>query len=376
MSNQPNILVVDDEATNLQMIKQILQDEYHLVFAKNGEKAIELAQEQTPDLILMDVMMPEMDGLEACKRLKSDSQTSAIPVIFVSALSANAEIMSGYEAGGDDYITKPFDQKQLLAKVKALLKFREQLETESQGKQVATDLAMSVMTSAAENGQIVQFMKALIDVTTLNEVRDLLIETLKNLDVNASALAVINNEKQLLELGNLIRPIEKDVLFEVYDKMPEKIKTVGNKCIFKTEKCVLLIREMPEDSDKAGRYRDHLAVLIDSLDAKIKQFEESEKKLAHYKRLAAITEKTFEQLTEIRNGYQQHRVANSKVLNKLHINLEKLYMGLGLSEEQETALSELVEEAEKDSDDIYEKGAQSLQIFDQIINNLKQLHDQ
>jgi len=83
----PLILAVDDEASNLQLLRQILQDQYRLLFAKDGARALELARQEHPDLILLDVMMPGMTGHEACRMLKADPATAGIPVIFVTALT-------------------------------------------------------------------------------------------------------------------------------------------------------------------------------------------------------------------------------------------------------------------------------------------------
>ena len=82
---RPKILIVDDEPTNLKVLKQILQDDYHLLFAKSGEEALALASREQPGLILLDVMMPGMTGFGACQRLKRETDTARIPVIFVTA---------------------------------------------------------------------------------------------------------------------------------------------------------------------------------------------------------------------------------------------------------------------------------------------------
>jgi putative two-component system response regulator len=106
-SNRPLILAVDDEASNLQLLRQILQDHYRLLFAKDGARALELANKERPDLVLLDVMMPGMNGYEVCAALKANPLTAPIPVIFVTALSDTADELEGFEAGAVDYITKP-----------------------------------------------------------------------------------------------------------------------------------------------------------------------------------------------------------------------------------------------------------------------------
>jgi len=101
------VLIVDDEPNNLKLLRQILQDQYQLSFATDGAKALDVAWKVRPDIILLDIMMPEMDGYETCRRLKADPETSKIPIIFVTAMGEMKDERRGFEVGGVDYITKP-----------------------------------------------------------------------------------------------------------------------------------------------------------------------------------------------------------------------------------------------------------------------------
>src|SRR3990167_3857696 len=118
---RPKILVADDEPTNLKVLKQILQDDYRLLFAKSGEDAIALAARELPGLILLDVMMPGMTGFEACQRLKADPVTARVPVIFVTALKDAVDETTGFAVGGVDYISKPVVPAIVRARVKTHL---------------------------------------------------------------------------------------------------------------------------------------------------------------------------------------------------------------------------------------------------------------
>ncbi|NUU03283.1 HD-GYP domain-containing protein [Herbaspirillum robiniae] len=112
------ILLVDDEPTNLQVLKHTLQDRYRLLFARDGAKAIELAGREKIDLVLLDIMMPGMSGYDVCRRLKADPATSGLPVIFITALSDIADEQLGFEIGAVDYITKPFSPVIVSARVR------------------------------------------------------------------------------------------------------------------------------------------------------------------------------------------------------------------------------------------------------------------
>jgi putative two-component system response regulator len=117
----PKLLIVDDEPTNLKVLKQVLQQDYRLSFAKNGVDALEFAARELPDLILLDVMMPEMTGFEVCQQLKSQPNTQHIPVIFVTALKDEVDETKGFECGAVDYITKPISPAIVKARVRTHL---------------------------------------------------------------------------------------------------------------------------------------------------------------------------------------------------------------------------------------------------------------
>lgn len=124
----PRILIVDDSALNLKIISGLLGDEYEVYTAANGEAAISLASEKAPDLILLDVIMPGMDGLAVCRFLKGQTATADIPIIFITVVSEPKDIVKALEAGGQDYITKPFSELELKARVKTHLELRASRE--------------------------------------------------------------------------------------------------------------------------------------------------------------------------------------------------------------------------------------------------------
>lgn len=126
---RPRILLVDDEPHNLQLLRQILKDDYTLVFAKNGHDALKNAVSVKPDLILLDVMMPDMDGYAVCRLLKKDRRIDDIPIIFVTALADEHDEAHGFEVGGVDYITKPIRPLTLKQRVKVHLMVSDQYRT-------------------------------------------------------------------------------------------------------------------------------------------------------------------------------------------------------------------------------------------------------
>lgn len=120
------ILVIDDEKDLIKLVDHHLSKEGYLVIgAKNGIEGLDIALKHKPDLILLDIMMPKMDGLEVCKRLKSATETARIPVVMLTAKAQETDKIIGLELGADDYITKPFSPREMVARVKAVLRRSE-----------------------------------------------------------------------------------------------------------------------------------------------------------------------------------------------------------------------------------------------------------
>ena len=121
------ILVIDDQPANLEVLVSFLTDHnFNVRIAENGKWALQVLETYQPDIIILDVMMPEMDGFETCRRIKSNKDTADIPVVFMTALDSIQDKVTGFEAGGVDYITKPFQHLEVLARVNAHVALRKQ----------------------------------------------------------------------------------------------------------------------------------------------------------------------------------------------------------------------------------------------------------
>jgi two-component system sensor histidine kinase/response regulator len=123
----PDILIVDDTPANLLLLGQILKDNgYKVRPVPSGSMALQVAEKEKPDLILLDIMMPEMDGFEVCSRLKKNEDLKDVPIIFISALNNTNDIVKAFKSGGADYINKPFQAEEVIARVTTHLKIYQQ----------------------------------------------------------------------------------------------------------------------------------------------------------------------------------------------------------------------------------------------------------
>lgn len=179
-SENPKILVVDDHPSSRMTAVALLSVEgYDVLEAENGMAALDCVIDLNPDLILLDVMMPGMDGYEVCRRLKQDEQTRLIPIVFVTALNDRRARLKGIEAGGDDFLSKPFDQLELSARVKSLIRQKRLNEDLDHAGQVLFSIARTIESRDPNTGdhceRLVSLGEAFGEFLNLSraEVRDL-----------------------------------------------------------------------------------------------------------------------------------------------------------------------------------------------------------
>lgn len=135
--SKETVLVVDDERDILELIRYNLEKEgYRVTSVTSGEESLTIAANEQPSIVLLDLMLPGLDGLEVCKRLKQQETTRAIPVVMLTAKTEDSDIVSGLEIGADDYITKPFSPRVLVARIRAVLRRSIEKELEQEPSQV------------------------------------------------------------------------------------------------------------------------------------------------------------------------------------------------------------------------------------------------
>lgn len=182
------LLVVEDHADIRLYLKVLFSSTYNIIMAENGEEGVKMARKEIPDLIITDIMMPVMNGFECCRILKEDLKTCHIPIILLTALTDDADIVKGIELGADDYILKPFNPEILRTKVKRLIKSRVEL------KQIYTKLLMPSVTDSSpqeENAETVT-----IEDPFITQILNIVNENLQNQEFNVKKLAEMLNMSQ------------------------------------------------------------------------------------------------------------------------------------------------------------------------------------
>src|SRR5688572_9997958 len=179
------VLVVDDILPNVKLLEAKLSSEYYDVLtATSGLEALEKVATQSPDIVLLDVMMPEMDGFEVCRRIKSDPAVAHIPVVMVTALTDSADRIKGLEAGADDFLSKPLNDTALMARVRSLVRLKMTVDEWKVRETTANQLGVmegsaNAMSEPVENARILVIEDQSYDadkfITALKEDNDIVI---------------------------------------------------------------------------------------------------------------------------------------------------------------------------------------------------------
>lgn len=206
MNSSSIILIVDDEAAGRHTLESILEGQgYELIMAENGTQAIEKAKQVLPDVILLDVMMPGMDGFEVCKRLRTDPLLAEVPIIFLTALDDRKSLLNGLEAGADDYLTKPYDRFELRARlvgITRLNRYRKLLD-ERANIETAHEQLLSAYDATIEGWSRAMDLRDKETEGHTLRVTDISVKLARMMGINEGELLFIRRGALLHDIGKL-----------------------------------------------------------------------------------------------------------------------------------------------------------------------------
>ncbi len=366
MDDKYRILIVDDSTDDIHFILENLKQEYAVLVATSGEKALEMiGNGPRPDVILMDVEMPGMNGYETCRQVKHNPESSDIDVIFVSAHDSTDEKLAGYEAGGSDYLIKPVQTCELLQKVKLVIKDKHVRAAVESEKTQAMQTAMTAISSAGEQGVVVDFMRRSFSVTSVEELARLVVE--------ATSSYGLGNSIQLRTVFGPVNasssepmpPLEQEMLSRLKDV--GRLRECGSRFVGNFGAVTQLIKNMPEDEGKRGRLRDHLALLLEGAEARLHALEVQQK-------LAQLVVESNNALQEIEAMQQQQKQTSIQIMDDVMKQLEDSFMSYGLTEEQEALLMGVVQTGVDKSLDNFEQGIKIDEKMRGIIQSLEHFY--
>ena len=357
MSELAKVLVVDDEPVNREIMQEILDGDFDVTYAESGEECLALAHEKKPGLILLDVNMPGMSGYDVCQQLKESDDTKEIPVTFVSALDTLAERLAGYEVGGYDYITKPFEPRELLTKVKIALELKETLEQKKESVDMAMSTAMTAMSSTSELGVVLHFLRESFKCDDLESLAQLVVDAMHSYELPCTVQIRTDKDEVINHTSaDRVNPLEATVINRIYKE--DRIIDMGNRSIFNYDHVSILAKRMPiDDPDKLGRYKDNLALLAEGAEAGVKAILMRLDLQVKQAGLVKMVQTTRDALDHVEQTHETLKLKSMRTLADLIGKVEDSFSFMGLTEGQEEKLMNMINDAVKETIALYEENS-------------------
>lgn len=368
MDKKASILCVDDEPVNLIIMEELLRDNYELNTVKSGESCLEQVGLQKPDLILLDVNMPKMDGLETCERLKADTDTEEIPIIFVSALATHEELMAGYEAGGDDYITKPFSEEILQKKVQIVLASQQRKRELEEISDQAVEALRASLTSTEMLEMVVQFLNRCQRIDNVDDLAKNVFGCLREFELESSLLIQTELENRVWFSDGIERPMESQILESLRGQ--DRVLSFGTRLAVNADQVTLLVRKLPRGRKEIESLRQQLVIMIEGLDTRLQAMQAEMRFNSRRDLLAQVLESTRDKLGEIGEQHKRQTLVASEILTEMSNEIERSLLQLDLTEQQKKALLKIIDSSVSKIKSVHDEDCKLDDQFEVIIDDL------
>jgi len=332
------ILIVDDMADNRLLLDALLSDKYTIQLAESGQQCLDMVSEKKPDLTLLDLVMPVMDGFEVCEKLKDNYDTQNIPVIFITSSTCDDEKLKAYELGADDFINKPFNHDELTAKISKTLSGVASINEAKELANAAQQAALIAMTNSSELGMIIKFMESAGESESFEELAAQLDEVTQGFGLVCCFHFEFDDYSLNIGNGCVDGSLEARMIAEA--RKVGGIIGHGKRMFFNQKYVSMLVKNMPvDDDDKCGRYKDNLAVLLSSANGIAKTLGVEQSMMQQRRQLIKTTfDSTYERTQHVMGLVNLLESNTVHVVQDIRSTFEEALFSLALTEDQENYL--------------------------------------
>lgn len=357
MSEQSHILLVDDDPMMQELERHLLgEDSYRFSTASNGLDALARVAADKPEVILLDVVMPGMDGLETCRRIRADEENSDIHIIFVTAKDDAETRSAAYEAGGDDVLVKPPHPVEIGRKVETALEGRKREAGLRQEVAETMGVLMSTITTSGEYGVVMNAMRNSLGCKSLGDLCEAMLKALEEFGLGGSVQ--LRTADNILTLNSERRssPLEQEMLLKL-SLENRHIYDYGNRTAFCWPNIAILVKGMPlDDPETYGRIKDNVALLAEAGEFRLKALEEEIKVRRQRETLASSVTMASQVLGQADAQYKRGQSEMSEIFSELEGKLEWAFAGFALTEDQERGLWAIVRPLTARAAALYDEG--------------------
>jgi len=372
MAEQIKILAIDDDNISHKFIHRALDEQFETTSAYNGEQGIAFAMRDQPNIILLDVEMPGLTGYEVCEKLKQLPETKSIPVVFLSGRSSMQERMQGFDVGADDYLTKPFESANLVAKINVLLRYDDQQKSLLKEVEAAKNTAHIAMTGSSELGQIIQLIEQSYILKSIEELADYTLKYTESLGLHCSLLIKKREEYSHFTSTGTISPLELELLKKLRNN--NRFNDFSCRTQINFPNISILIKNMPiEDREKYGRIKDLMPAILGPLDSKIRAQNVEDTIKSHAIALNSSFQNIKEAIQMLNYSLRENSKSSHQILREMLDGLSLSLPGMGLESDQEEYILDCIETAISKSNENNNANEDLTTSFTMLISQLEKL---
>ena len=374
MQNSFKVFVVDDDPMILELICTILEPDCRLTSFQNAEECDALLKSEKPDLFMLDVNLPGMDGYTFCRQIKDNAATRNTPVIFISGKDTIEERVLGYDAGAEDFIVKPFEPEELLRKFKVSQSMILNQRSLSEQIEEAELLSSLVIANMDETGILLQYMSKLISMESQDEVTSGLLELMQRYRLDGVVQTRCGNKTITLSAAGENLPLEESIIDHVRDQ--GRIFEFHRRSVHNFERVTLMVNNLPiDDPEFCGRLRDHLSVAAQGTDARLKALQAEESSRRAQNGILEALESVSDMIMELHDAHSRNTTDSSKLIGELQATLLNSFYKLGLTDNQEKFLQNMVGDFITQMADLLTRGTAAQETLQKLSVKLSQLRN-
>lgn len=353
MDSDYNVCVVDDDPTSRRIMHSMLSDRYAVELFDSAETCLAGLSGRTPNLFLLDVSLPGLDGYELCRRLKSMPEGAASTVIFLTELDDLDHILAGYDAGAEDYIFKPFDVVGLYHKIENLRRIEQDRKSLLGQAQASDELASLVMANLDEYAILIKFLRTLNECTDYQGVVEALHRVMAAYHLEGSIQIRMRNVEKTFSKEGENWPLEIAVINHV--RTLDRIFEFKTRAAFNFDHITILIANMPiGDQELCGRIRDNVAIVAESADAKLAALQSLADKTRLREDIQHLLAALGETVESYNRRYDDARYKGSVHTTQFLDDLLAAFAHLGMTSQQEEEILAMAKDRSNRLVDLYD----------------------
>ncbi|OUS31562.1 hypothetical protein A9Q99_03050 [Gammaproteobacteria bacterium 45_16_T64] len=364
--DQPTVLIVDDEQDYAEFVRDILENDWDITTAYDGASAIQHFKEKEHDLVLLDVNLPDKSGFDVCSAIKQLDSQDNTSIVFVSGMNTIEERITGYDAGGDDYISKPFQLGEFQSKIAKIGRYQQAKKNLTHQQEYAKSVAFESMKEASQYGQVLQFLKVSFSCNNVFTLCNSVFETLGHFQLNCCIQIRLPDQDISMRPHNRSCSPMEDELFDML-RNKGRLFEFSNRLMVNDLHASILIKNMPcEDSAEVGRLKDILAVVIEGFEARLMDLERQSG-------IQSVLKSLSKTIPLVKTQFKEHERRSVAVMDNLLLEMGSSLHILDLTEDQEGFFIELVQKAMIELVDVCDHGKTIEHELEQIAHLAKSL---